>query len=244
MSETGSVMTVVIGVEEAVIHGEEVGVIEILTVVMAEALIDVVRDIQGHRVDATHEIEAHSEALQGNQIPMFPVAEGDRDETTGRDRLYPNPDPPLLCGQTRCLVHRLVAGSVPSPDRAPRLLAGDLDRQIDERTHTEAVAVGEEEEVQTVRPVEDHSFLQRAPARVLQDLPNEELSRTLSVYLLRPGLDDLVAILVPYPDHHLDRLAAHPVGEYLAAERGLIQLPRQTLRRTPWAYVPGVVNVG
>jgi hypothetical protein len=233
MSETGNVLTVVVVAEEAATLGEEVVVIESLIVVMAEVLIEGDQDIQGHHVDAIHGIEAHSEELQENPIPMYPVAAEDHDEITGQDRRPPYLAPHLPYGQTLGLVHRRVAVNGLPRDHALHLPAGDLDRLIDERTHIEAVVAGEEEEVQTEHLVEDHPLLREHPARALQGHLNAELPQNLSVHLLRPDLDGLVATVVLYLGRLLHRLAGHLAGEYLAAEKGLIQLPRRTLRRTP-----------
>lgn len=63
MTAVIEVIEVVVVVEEAAIHGEEVVATEILIVVMAEALIEGVHDIQGHHGDAIHEIEGHSGEL-------------------------------------------------------------------------------------------------------------------------------------------------------------------------------------
>jgi hypothetical protein len=234
--------TVVVVVEEAVILGEEVVVIETLIVAMAEALIGEAPDTLGHQGDAIHEIEAHSEGLQGNQILMYPVAAQYRDETTVPELLPPNLDRHLLQGQT--LVPHLVAVSVLPRDHARRPLAGDLEHQTGEETTIVAVEGGEEEEAQTVHPVEDHPLLRHAHAHAPQGHRNEELLQTLLVHRLHPDLDELVATLVPCLGHLLGHLAGHLVEECLAVERGLGRLQLQLSRRMLRICVLGVVNAG
>jgi len=236
--------TVVVVVEEAVILGEEVVVIETLIVAMAEALIGEAPDTLGHQGDAIHEIEAHSEGLQGNQILMYPVAAQYRDETTVPELLPPNLDRHLLQGQT--LVPHLVAVSVLPRDHARRPLAGDLEHQTGEEAPIVAVEGGEEEEAQTVHPVEDHPLLRHAHAHAHapQGHRNEELLQTLLVHRLHPDLDELVATLVPCLGHLLGHLAGHLVEECLAVERGLGRLQLQLSRRMLRICVLGVVNAG
>jgi hypothetical protein len=234
---------VAVEVEEVVvILGEEVGVTEISIVVMGEASIEGARGTPGHPVDATHEIEAHLEGLLGNRIHMYPAAEANRVETIVAEHLPASLDHHLLPDQT--LVPHPAADNGHPRDQGLRLLAGDLEHQTDEVIRIEAVGGGEEGEVQTVHPVEDLPLLRESHAHALQGHQNEEQSRTLSAHLLHLDLDELVATLVLYLGHHLDRLAEHLVEEYPAAERGLARLQRQILKRMPRIYALGVVNAG
>ncbi|KAE9381496.1 hypothetical protein N431DRAFT_322981, partial [Stipitochalara longipes BDJ] len=199
-------------------------------------------DILDHQDDVIHEIEAHSEGLQGNQILMYPVVEEDRDETTVPEPLPPNLDRHLLRDQT--LVLHLVAVHVLPQGHALLLLAGDPEPPTDEEILIEVVEDGEEEGVQTVHHVEDHPLPPEVRARALEGHRNEELPRTLSAHLLHLGLDVLAAILVPYLGLLPDRLAGHLVEGSLAAEKGLARHLRLMLKTVSRICVPEVVNAG
>jgi hypothetical protein len=175
---------------------------------------------------------------------MCPVAEGERDETTEPGPLLPNPVRPLLRGQTQDLARRLAAVSGPLPDHVPHLLAGDPDRLTEEEVRIEAAEAGVEEEVRTAHSAGDPPLLRDPPPRALQGHLNEELPQSPLAHLLRSDLDGLGATLVLCLGHRPGQIVEHLVGEYLAAERGLEQHQRQTLRRTPLAHVLEVVNVG
>jgi hypothetical protein len=236
------IVEIVAVVEGEAIPGGEVVGSETSIEGMAEGSNEGVHGTPDPHADAIQEIEAHSGELQGNQILTYPVGEEDPDETTVPELPHLNLDRLLLSVQT--LAHHRVAVNALPRDHALRLLGGDLEHQRDEDITIAAVGVGGEEEVQTVNPAEGRPLPQEPRARALQGRQNEELPLILSAHLLRPDLDELVAILVPFLDHHLDLLAERHVEECLAAERGLAQLPRQTPRRMPWICVLGVVNAG
>ncbi|PMD39900.1 hypothetical protein L207DRAFT_32503 [Hyaloscypha variabilis F] len=217
----------VVVVEEAAIIGEEDVVIEISIVAMGEALTVGARDTLGHQEDAIHEIEAHSEGLQGNQILMFPVAEEDRDETTVPE-LPPTLDRPLLYDPT--LVLHLAVVRILPPGHALLLLAGDPEHPTDEETPIEVAEDGEEEEVQTGHHVEDHPLHPEARARVPQGHRNVELPRTLLAHLLRLDLDVLAVIPVPYLGPPPDRLVGPLTEGHLAAEKGFPRTSRKIIR--------------
>ena len=159
-------------VEEVAILGGEVVATEMSIVVTGEASTEEVQDILDHHVDAIHETEARLEGLQGSQILTYPVVEGDRDETTVSELLPPHLDHHLLPDQT--LVLHLAAVSVLPRDHARPRLAGDPELQTGEEVPTEAVEVGEEEEVQSVPLVEELPPLREAHARALQGHLKEE----------------------------------------------------------------------
>jgi hypothetical protein len=229
-------------VEEVAILGGEVVATEMSIVVTGEASTEEVQDILDHHVDAIHETEARLEGLQGSQILTYPVVEGDRDETTVSELLPPHLDHHLLPDQT--LVLHLAAVSVLPRDHARPRLAGDPELQTGEEVPTEAVEVGEEEEVQSVPLVEDLPPLREAHARALQGHLKEEQRQTLLAHLLHPELGESVVTLVQCLGHLLDHLFGHLVGEFLAAEKGSAPRQRQTSRRMPWTNVLEVVNAG
>ena len=152
-----TVETVGVEVEEVAILGGEVVATEMSIVVTEEASTEEVQGILDHHVDAIHGTEARLEGLQGSQILTYPVAEGDRDETTVPELLPPHLGHHLLPDQT--LVLHLVAVSVLLRDHARPRLGGDPERQTDEEVPIEVVE-GEAEEVAKPCPSSKifHSF--------------------------------------------------------------------------------------